>query len=106
MVRAVSLAKIAFMTFLFLGCFFSLVAADSFICPPNDRIISTGDSMYDVQALCDPPVAKNQRTLVSGSRESFNTIVVDEWTYDLGPNRFRTTLVFHNGALFQVVTGR
>ncbi len=85
---------------------FSGAAADSFICPPNDRIISTGDSMYDVQALCDPPVAKNQRTLVSGSKESFNTIVVDEWTYDLGPNRFRTTLVFHNGVLFQVVTGR
>jgi hypothetical protein len=84
----------------------SVASADSFICPPNDKIISTGDAMYDVEALCIPPAAKNQRTLVGGSKGSFNTVVVDEWTYDLGPNRFRTTLIFHNGILFQVVTTR
>jgi hypothetical protein len=33
-----------------------------------------------------------------------STVVVDEWTYDLGPNRLKTTLVFHNGVLFQIVS--
>jgi hypothetical protein len=81
----------------------SLSFADNFICPPNDKIVSTGDNMYTVQGLCGPPVFKNQRTLFGGARGSVSTIVVDEWTYDLGPNRLKATLIFHNGILFQVV---
>ncbi len=82
---------------------FGIVSAGSFICPPNDKIVSTGDSMYKVQGLCGPPAFQNQRTLYGGSRGSFGTVVVDEWTYDLGPNRLKVTLVFHNGVLFEIV---
>jgi hypothetical protein len=82
---------------------FSLSLADNFICPPNDKIVSTGDNMYTVQGLCGPPVFENQRTIYRGARGSVSTIVVDEWTYDLGPNRLKATLIFHNGVLFQIV---
>jgi hypothetical protein len=97
-------ARVGLLILLLLLGSFCLSLADSFICPPNDKIVSTGDNMYTVQGLCGPPALTNQRTLYGGARGSVSTVVVDEWTYDLGSNRLKTTLIFHNGVLFEIVS--
>jgi hypothetical protein len=42
------------------------------------------------------PVAREERVIVS--------VMVDEWTYDLGPHRFMRHLVFEQGRLVRVWT--
>jgi hypothetical protein len=46
-------ARVGLLTLLLVLGSFYLSLADSFICPPNDKIVSTGDNMYTVQGL-DP----------------------------------------------------
>lgn len=98
-----SIVRVSLILCLLLFGICSISLADSFICPPDDKIVSTGDNSYTVQGLCGPPAFANHRTLYGGTRGSVGTVVVDEWTYDLGPNRLKVTLVFHNGVLFQIV---
>lgn len=98
--------------------------ADSLSC--DGRIVSTGDSRYDVRSVCGEPddVAQHveyrtARGRVSGpcardgsgklrcadTREEVFEVVVDEWIYDFGKNRFVEYLTFEQGHLLSVREG-
>lgn len=97
--------------------------ADKLAC--NGRIVSTGDSRYEVKSICGEPDDAAQRveyrsvrgrvagpcTRVGGkitcsdTREQVVEIVIDEWIYDFGRNRFVEYLTFEQGRLISVRTG-
>ena len=97
--------------------------ADSLAC--EGRIVSSGDSRYEVKSVCGEPDDVSQRVeyrtvrgRVSGpctreagkircsqTREQVVEVVVDEWIYDFGSNRFIEYLTFEQGHLVSVRTG-
>jgi len=97
--------------------------ADSLAC--NNRIVSSGDSRYEVRTVCGEPDDAVQRVeyrttrgRVAGpctredgkqrcgqSREEVIEVVIDEWVYDFGRNRFIEYLTFEQGRLVSVRAG-
>ena len=96
-------------------------AADGMRC--GNRLISTGDSTYDVRSRCGEPRDATRRTETRTERRRVRVacangearcereqevsaeVVVDEWTYDFGPQRFVHYLTFLDGKLARVATG-
>lgn len=96
------------------------VHADSLSC--KSRIVSTGDSTYQVRSVCGEPDAITRRVEMRTVRHSVPVpchggqscwrtvertleVIVDEWTYDFGRRRFIQYLTFENGRLERVVSG-
>jgi hypothetical protein len=99
------------------------VAADGMSC--GNRLVSRGDSLYQVRSVCGEPddaqrrvETRRERRRVRvpcqhGSRdqrcettvEHTTDVVVDEWTYDFGRRRFLRFLTFVDGRLATVNTG-
>jgi len=97
--------------------------ADTLSC--SGRIVSTGDSRYEVKAVCGEPDDVSQRVeyrtirgRVSGpcrridgkitcsdTREQVIEVVIDEWIYDFGRNRFIEYLTFEQGKLVSIRNG-
>jgi len=102
--------------------FASVASAEGLSC--KDRLISKGDSKYDVQALCGPPDAMEHRTEKRLVRRQVSVpcaaaggwctsmiedtvdVPIDEWTYDFGTQRFLQYLTFEDGKLLRVQSGR
>ncbi len=76
----------------------------------SEQTVSVGDSKSDVLAKCGEPTWKDTRQeafkqrLDSGLDRSV-FVTVDEWTYNLGPNRFVRILTFRNGKLVDIKSG-
>jgi hypothetical protein len=84
------------------------------------RLVEEGDRPPEVQNRCGDPDTADTReehrtlrktvwTVVDGvpigkEVEYTVTVIIDEWTYDLGPNRFIRHLIFENGRLIRVWT--
>ncbi len=97
--------------------------ADSIRC--GDQLASNGASLYEVKSICGDPdmatqrveqrtiyqraigpcVAVQGRTVCGGTVQQVVDIVVDDWTFDFGSNRFITYVRFENGRLVQVTHG-
>ena len=97
--------------------------ADSLSC--NQRIASSGDSRYEVRAICGEPdeavqrveyrtvrgrvagpcVREGSKLRCSRTEEAVVEVVIDEWTYDFGRNRFIQYLTFEQGRLVAVKSG-
>jgi hypothetical protein len=106
-----------------LGWFGGKAAADDLIC--QDRIVSEGSTTYDVQSLCGAPDATSQRHEKRRVRRAISVpcgpgpsagrctqwvedevdVLIDEWTYDFGPQRFLTYLSFVDGKVTDIRTG-
>jgi hypothetical protein len=94
--------------------------ADGFRCP-GGKLVRDGDHMLEVQNKCGQPDFVTQRlekrkvkTKVRRwiddheeevSEEQVVEVTVDEWTYDLGPQKFIRYVDFENGRLVRVTTG-
>jgi hypothetical protein len=98
-------------------------AADSMRC--GDRLVSSGDSTYEVRSTCGEPDAAEQRIEYRTIRirvpapcheehgcrrcdvevERTVEVVVDAWTYDFGRNRFIEFVRFEDGRLIAVSEG-
>ena len=76
----------------------------------GEQVISIGDTKTDVVAKCGEPTWKDSRQeemkerLESGVTRSI-FLNVEEWTYNLGPNRFVRIFTFKNGRLTDSRTG-
>jgi hypothetical protein len=94
--------------------------ADSLSC--KNRIVSSGDSTYQVRSICGEPDATTRRVEMRTVRHNVPVpcpgggrcwtsvertieITVDEWTYDFGRQRFIQYLTFENGRLARVQSG-
>ena len=87
---------------------FSSTPSAAFEC--NGRIISLGDMKAEVLMKCGEPVLKDTREENSIERIDVNTlqkrtVIIDEWTYNLGPASFIRYLRFENGKLVDIRTG-
>ncbi|HTV17727.1 MAG TPA: DUF2845 domain-containing protein [Polyangiaceae bacterium] len=96
-------------------------AADGMRC--GNRLVSKGDSTFDVRSRCGEPDDANRRVETRTERrrvrvacgrgearcdqvqEVSTDVVIDEWTYDFGPQTFVRYLTFVDGKLFRVDTG-
>lgn len=87
------------------------VSADTLRC--GNKLVSTGDTLYDVRGRCGEPAHTTRRVeyrTVSGWGPGLGAartveIVIDEWTYDFGPRKFVQHLIFEQGRLVAVVAG-
>ncbi len=97
--------------------------ADSLSC--NYRIASSGDTRYEVRAICGEPddavqrveyrtvrgrvagpcAREGKQVRCSRTQEAVVEVVIDEWTYDFGRNRFIQYLTFEQGRLVSVRSG-
>jgi hypothetical protein len=94
-------------------------ADDGFRC--GRYVVDRGASMHEVRKKCGEPDFVSQRTdhrtvkakerhysggvmIEVGEEETFE-VVVDEWTYDLGPHRFMRFVEFENARVARVATG-
>ena len=92
----------------------------------GQRLVTTGDSTYQVRSLCGEPAATDRRVEQRVERRRVRgpcfkdqegklrcerdeavaiDVVIDDWTYDFGPRRFVHYLTFENGKLVRVATG-
>jgi hypothetical protein len=89
------------------------------------RLVSSGDSLYRVRSVCGEPDDAQRRVVTQTERrrvrvpcgerrtesrcerteEYSRDVVVDEWTYDFGEQRFIRYLTFVDGRLESVSTG-
>jgi hypothetical protein len=102
----------------------SLAGTDGMRC--GQRLVSSGDSTYQVRSLCGEPAATDRRVETRVERRRVRgpcfkdqsgqlrcerdeavsiDVVIDDWTYDFGPRRFVHYLTFENGKLVRVATG-
>lgn len=77
---------------------------------PESRKVQRGDTKYEVLVKLGQPVHEARREVeqarrLSGSEVFVEKIVVDEWTFDLGPNRFIRMVRFHNGRVVEIEHG-
>lgn len=97
--------------------------ADGLQC--GDSLVSSGDSPYQVRAICGDPDAAVHRIEYRTIRQRIPTpcvrenghqrcetiveqtveVVIDEWTYDFGRDRFIEYLTFEQGHLIRVTEG-
>jgi hypothetical protein len=76
----------------------------------NINQFSLGMPIAEVQAKCGEPDTRTRamesrsRPIAPGSKVQ-TTTPVDQWVYNLGPNRFVRILTFHNGQLVNIETG-
>ncbi len=69
---------------------------------------SLGTTSAEIAIQCGEPNLKEQHyeTIthkIAGGRKQI-TVIVDEWTFNLGPSRFMRTLTFRNGNLVDIKT--
>lgn len=74
--------------------------ADSFYCGP--RLVQVGDTRLDIRARCGAATTEDRRI---EQRKDGSIVTVDEWTYNLGPNRFTPTFRFEDGKLVHIEVG-
>jgi hypothetical protein len=99
--------------------------ADGMYC--GSRLISTGDTLYQVRSVCGEPSDAQQHIETRTERrrihvpcagygprrgaqceqwvESTINVIVDEWTYDQGSQRLVKFLTFLDGHLGRIQTG-
>lgn len=90
-----------------------VAAADSFRC--GTKLLSDGDSSDKVEALCGPPTDIQRRTILQSpvyynhGRRYYGSygvseVLVEYWTYNLGPSKLMRRLRFEDGLLVDVET--
>lgn len=101
---------------------FQAAQADGGFRCPGGRLVSTGDHMYEVRQKCGDPDAVVQRIekrkikvkirhrLSPTEQEELTEereieVVVDEWTYDFGSERFIRHVAFEDARVVGVTTG-
>jgi len=104
------------------GLLSTTARADGLQC--NNRLVTSGDTLYQVRSLCGEPddarhrieyrtvrvrrsgpcVQENGRPCGSEVEQTVE-VVIDEWVYDLGKNRFLKFLYFEQGKLIRVTEG-
>jgi hypothetical protein len=96
-------------------------AADTTFRCESGRLARLGDRMYEVEQKCGDPDFVTQRTekrtvkhkvrrFIGGVWEEFDEerevdVLIDEWTYDLGPEHFVRYVSFENGRVCGIGTG-
>lgn len=76
----------------------------------DEQKVKRGDTKIDVLVHCGEPAWKEERKeeiIEQTDKDTRNkvTVTIEEWTYNLGPNRFMRIFTFRNGRLADIRTG-
>lgn len=89
----------------------------------ENKLVEPGYSQYQVRSLCGPPDDIQQRTesrrvaravqracpngrgICSVMVDDVVEVIIEEWTYDFGSNKFLQYLTFEGGKLLNVRSG-
>ncbi len=76
----------------------------------DEQKVSRGDTKLDVLTRCGEPAWKEERKEeiieeIDKDTKRKVTVNIEEWTYNLGPNRFMRTFIFRNSRLVDIRTG-
>jgi hypothetical protein len=90
-----------------------LLAEDASAMRCGNQLVLIGDRHYDVLSKCGEPDAREERPEKRYFRvfregqflEVLQEVIVEEWTYNLGPNLFIRILRFENGRLVEIEMG-
>lgn len=94
---------------LFLFLWTDIVPADSMKC--GTRLVSTGDTKAKVLLRCGEPFLREMVGEKTRYRRFFRwivgsyTVVVEEWTYNLGSTKFLRILTFEGSKLVKIELG-
>lgn len=87
----------------------ALTCTNAFALRCGHLLVEIGDHKSDVVQKCGPPDFADQRLAATGltlrhpggalQLNQAEQIVIDEWTYNFGPRRFKQFLIFENGIL-------
>ena len=84
-------------------------SADSMRC--GSKLLTDGDTLDKVEALCGPPAAVERREILRPfgynrgiTVHSSYEVSVELWTYNFGPNKLMYRLRFEDGLLVDVDT--
>ena len=104
-------------TMALLGAIPAGARADTTLRCPSGQLVSLGDGLADVRAACGAPTWAAHRTAVRlvasgaararwrGVREVvLESMAIDEWRYDWGPDRLIRLLTFENDVLVRIWT--
>jgi hypothetical protein len=74
------------------------------------RVLSIGDSKFEVLSMCGPPdyseIRDADELIINRfDRSRHTTIRIDEWAYNFGPHHFLLHLTFENGRLKRMEFG-
>ncbi len=103
--------KLAFAALLLFAAESTALAASSLRC--EDRVISLGQSTFQVRSLCGEPIHVEATTETRVVRrrlpddkvvERSITVPIERWTYSRGPNSLVRSLIFENGNLVEIKT--
>lgn len=93
-----------------LGCL--LISTDALALRCGRQLIHRGDHKSEVLDKCGEPDWAEERTAVRGSRlrhpkgaleiSEFEEVLIEEWTYNFGPRKFKQLLQFENGILVEI----
>ncbi len=92
-------------------CFAATIApayglqSDSLYC--DGRIVSIGDTAGEVIRKCGQPTYALQREEKLVEHDDFGdrviiTVIIDDWTFNFGPDRFQYRLVLKNGRVGKI----
>lgn len=93
------------------GCYGSSTDADGQNYLRNNQKAQTGDSKYEVMIKLGLPTYKERREVEKARQNAagdtfIDRIIYEEWTFDRGPNRFLQMVIFENGRVTRVDTGK
>lgn len=76
----------------------------------DEQKIQRGDMKLDVLVQCGEPALKEERKeeIIEETDQDTKrkvTVIIEEWTYNLGPNRFMRVFTFRNGRVIDIRTG-
>ena len=107
--------QLAFTAAALITFFIGAQQADALSC--SQRLVRVGDASARVLQLCGDPAeiverTESRTTTVQGRAPDGTivahtvtvTVVVEQWTYDFGPQRFMRQLVFEGGVLLRMST--
>ena len=77
---------------------------DQYRCP-GGSLISIYDRIPEVRRKCGDPTAVGRRQELRGWGYTFESIEVEEWTYNWGPTSFMIYLTFEKGRLTRIESG-
>lgn len=79
--------------------------SDVFRCP-NGAIVAVHDRLSAVMLKCYAPTIISRRSVTRGLPFGYyETVEIEEWTYNLGPSSFMYYLTFENGFLERIESG-
>lgn len=102
--------KNLFLSIVLLPALLVLSGTDAHAFQCGDRLVYAGETMAAVIAKCGDPAAKLSRVETITERtdtaaKRYTSMVIDEWTYNLGPDAFMRYLRFENGTLIEIQAG-